>query len=92
MHSWVSLLGVLLSSLGLVPIEDTADEGGDEEDTGLSGCDGLNLGEEESEVDVDTVVLLEDTGGLDTLPGGGDLDENALLSDTLVLVELYFTH
>jgi hypothetical protein len=31
---------------------------------------------------------LEDTGGLDTLPGGSDLDQNTVLGDTDGLVEL----
>jgi hypothetical protein len=34
------------------------------------------------------VLGLEDLGGLDTLPGGGDLDEDAVLGDTNLLVEL----
>jgi hypothetical protein len=34
------------------------------------------------------VVALQDLGGLDALPGGGDLDEDALLGDAELLVEL----
>jgi hypothetical protein len=34
------------------------------------------------------MVALEDLGGLDTLPGRGDLDQDAVLGDTLGLVEL----
>jgi hypothetical protein len=34
------------------------------------------------------VVALEDLGGLDTLPGRGDLDENTFLGDALGSVEL----
>lgn len=34
------------------------------------------------------MVALEDLGGLDTLPGGGNLDEDAVLGDALLLVEL----
>jgi hypothetical protein len=34
------------------------------------------------------VLGLELVGGLDALPGGGELDENALLVDTGLLVEL----
>jgi hypothetical protein len=36
---------------------------------------------------VDAVLLLELAGGLDSLPGGGDLDEDSLLLDTDGLVE-----
>jgi hypothetical protein len=34
------------------------------------------------------VVTLQDLGGLDTLPGGGDLDQDTVLLDALLLVEL----
>jgi hypothetical protein len=34
------------------------------------------------------VLRLQDVGGLDTLPGGGDLDQNTVLGDALLLVEL----
>jgi hypothetical protein len=74
----VVLLGVLLLGGGLVPVEDTADERGDEEGTGLSGSDGLDEGEHEGQVAVDAVVALQNLGGLDTLPCRGDLDENCL--------------
>lgn len=84
----VGLLGVLLFLGSLVPVEDTADEGGDEESVGLGGTDGLGKGEEEGKVAVDAVVALEDLGGLDTLPGGGDLDQDAVLGDALLLVQL----
>jgi hypothetical protein len=72
----------------LVPIQDTADEGGDEESTGLSSGNGLDKGEHEGQVAVDSVLRLQDVGGLDTLPGGGDLDQNTVLGDALLLVEL----
>jgi hypothetical protein len=67
-NSRVLLLGVGLSGLGLVPIEDTANEGGDEEGSTLGGGDGLHLREHERQVAVDLVVALEDAGGLDALP------------------------
>lgn len=84
----VGILGVLLLLGGLVPVEDTADEGRDEEGAGLGGTDGLGEREEEGQVAVDAVVALEDLGGLDTLPGGGDLDQDAVLGDALLLVQL----
>lgn len=34
------------------------------------------------------MVALENLGGLDTLPGGGNLDQDAVLGDALLLVEL----
>lgn len=72
----------------LEPVEDTADEGGDQESASLGGGDGLDQREHEGKVGVDAVVALEDLGGLDTLPGGGDLDQDAVLGDTGLLVEL----
>ena len=48
----------------------------------------MYLGEKEGEIAIDAVLLLEDTGGLDTFPGGGDLDQDAGLVDTDGLVKL----
>lgn len=87
--SWVLGLGIGLSGLGFVPIQDTADEGGDEEDAGLGGSDGLYFGEEEGEVAVDAVLLLEDARGLDSFPGRCDLDQDAGLVDADGLVKLF---
>jgi len=84
----ILLLSVLLLGRGLVPVEDTSDEGGDEEGASLGGGDGLNEGEHEGEVAVYAVVALEDLGGLDALPGGGNLDEDTVLGDALLLVKL----
>lgn len=84
----VLLGGVLLLGLGLVPVEDAADEGGDEESTGLGGGNSLHEGEHEGQVAVDAVLALQDVGGLDTLPGRGELDQHALLLDADFLVEL----
>jgi hypothetical protein len=84
----VLLLAVLLLSRRLVPVEDAADEGRDEEGTGLSSGDGLDLGEHERQVAVDAVLGLEDLGGLDALPCRRELDEDALLANALLLVEL----
>ena len=57
----------------------TADEGRDEGDLGLSACNGLTETEEKGKVAVDAILGLELLRRLDTLPGRGDLDENALL-------------
>lgn len=84
----VLLLGVLLLGGSLVPVKDTANEGGDEEGVRLSSSDGLDEREHEGQVGVDAVVPLEDLGSLDTLPCRGDLDENALLANALLLVQL----
>ena len=76
-----------LRLLGLVPVEDTADEGGDEGDTSLGAGDGLGEAEEEGEVAVDLVVALELAGGLDSLPSRSDLDKDAVLGDSEVGVK-----
>jgi hypothetical protein len=67
-NTWVLLLGVVLLCGGLVPVENTPDERRDEEGTGFSSADGLGKGENEGQITVDAVVILKDTGGLDTLP------------------------
>jgi hypothetical protein len=48
----------------------------------------LHLREHEGEVAVDAILGLQDLGGLDSFVGGGDLDQNALLSDANLLVKL----
>lgn len=73
---------------GLEPVEDTADEGRNEVGTGLSTSNSLDQREHEGQVAVDAVLGLQDVGSLDTLPGGGDLDEDTVLGDTGLLVEL----
>lgn len=88
LDTWVLLLGVLLLGGGLVPVKNTADEGGDEVGTGLSTGDSLDQREHERQVAVDAMLVLELMGSLDTLPGGGKLDEDTVLADTLLLVEL----
>jgi hypothetical protein len=84
----VLLLGVLLLGGGLEPVKNTTNEGRDEVGAGLSSADGLDHREHEGKVGVDTVVALKDLGGLDTLPGSSDLDQNAVLGDTLLAVKL----
>jgi hypothetical protein len=49
-------------------------------DLGFGAGDGLVQAEEQCEVAVDA-FLLEDLGGLDAFPGGGELDEDALVAD-----------
>ena len=84
------LLGSVVTLVGsLVPVKDTANERRDEVGTGLGSSDGLDGGEHEGQVAVDAVVTLEDLSGLDTLPGGGNLDQDTVLGDTVLLVELY---
>jgi hypothetical protein len=84
----VLLLGVLLLGGGLEPVKDTANEGGDEVSTSLSGTNGLDEREHKGEVGVNAVVTLEDLSSLDTLPGGSNLDQDAVLGDALLAVKL----
>ena len=65
----------------------TADEWGDQGDTGLGASNSLSETEEESEVAVNVVLSLKLAGSLDTLPCGRNLDKNAVLGDADRLVE-----
>ena len=65
----------------------TAHEGRDEGDTRLGARNSLGEAEEKGEVAVDAVIALELARSLDTLPGGRDLDEDALLLDADGVVE-----
>lgn len=85
--------GVLLGGIfalvgGLEPVKDAADERRDEEGTGLGTGDGLNQREHQGQVAVDLVLRLEDVSGLDALPGGSDLDQDAVAGNADRLVHL----
>jgi hypothetical protein len=71
----------LLLFVRLIPVKDTADEGGYEGHTCLRACDGLGEPEEEGEVAVDLVIALELACGLDAFPSGGDFDQDAVFWD-----------
>ena len=77
--------GVVLFVGGLEPVEDAADEWGDEFHAGVGAGDGLGKREEEREVAVDA-VLLELAGGLDAFPCGSNLDEDAVPGEAFFFV------
>src|SRR6202042_711137 len=70
----------------LVPVEDASDEGRDEGGFGFGGSDCLMKSKEQRHVAVDT-LLLEDFGGANAFPGGGQLDENAIAGDACLVVQ-----
>lgn len=83
------LLGRVVAFVSsLVPVENTTNKGGNEESASLSSSDSLDKREHEGQVAVDAVLRLQDVSGLDTFPGGGNLDEDAVLGDANGLVEL----
>lgn len=65
----------------------TTNEGRDEGDACLGASDSLFEAKEQSQVAVDTLVTLELASSLDALPGGGDLDQDAILLDANRVVE-----
>ena len=83
LHTWIRipLIWSVIRLILLVPIQNTANEGGDKGHAGFGACDGLGETEEEGKVAVDAVVALEFAGGLDAFPGGGDFDEDAVFGD-----------
>ena len=83
--AWVFVRCVVFFGGGLVPVEDAADEWGDEFDAGVCAGDGLGEGEEEGEIAVDA-FLLKSGGGLDAFPCGGDFDEDAIAGDAVLFV------
>jgi len=76
------MTGKALTSLSLIVVHDSSDEGRDQVSTGLSGSNCLLKGEHEGQVCVNSMFGLKLTGGLDTFPGGSNLDENPVLGDT----------
>lgn len=88
LNTRVLLLRVFLLGRSLEPVKNAADEGRDEVGTGLGSTNSLDKREHEGEVGVDAVVALENLSSLDALPSGGDLDQNAILGNTLFTVKL----
>ena len=84
----VVLFGVVLLGVGFVPVQNAADEGGDEEGAGFGGGDGLDEREHEGQVAVDAVLALQLVGGLDAFPGRRELDQDAGFVDAFLFVEL----
>lgn len=83
------LLGGVVALVGsLEPVKNATNEGRDEVGTGLSGGNGLNQREHKGQVAVNAVLGLEDVSGLDALVGGGNLDQDTVLGDTVVGVKL----
>lgn len=87
-HTRVLSGSVGLASGSLVPVQNAADKGRNQSGLGLGSSNGLNEREEQGKVDVNAVLSFELAGGLDTLVSGGNLDEDTVLADSLLLVEL----
>lgn len=70
-----------------VVIHDASDKGRNKGDAHLGAGNGLGQAKNECQVAGDSLCF-QDLGGLNALPGGGNLDEDAGLVDSLFLVEL----
>mmetsp|Transcript_25792 Transcript_25792/g.60729 ORF Transcript_25792/g.60729 Transcript_25792/m.60729 type:complete len:466 (-) Transcript_25792:95-1492(-) len=73
--------------LGLVPVQDASRKGRHQIGVRLGGGRGLQKGKDERDVAVDA-LLFQNLGGLDALPGPGQLDEDAALVDAHLFVHL----
>jgi hypothetical protein len=60
---------------GFIPVQDAAYEGEDQEGASLCGGNSLHQREREGQITVDAVLRLQDVGGPNTLPSGGNFDE-----------------
>ncbi len=71
-----------LRLIGLVPVEDTTDEGRDQRHAGIGTGLGLGEAEQQRQVGADAFAL-ELLGGANAFPGGGGLDQDAFLTDAI---------
>ncbi len=85
-HARIFARGVVTVVLGLVPVEDAAHERGDQEGTGFGTGAGLGEGKQQGQVGLDA-FLFQHLGGADALPGGGQLDQDAIVADACFVVE-----
>lgn len=83
----VFLSGIVTVILSLVEIENTTDERRNQSNVSLGASNSLDKREQESQVAVDA-LFLELLSSLDTLIGGGNLDENTLTTNALGFVQL----
>jgi hypothetical protein len=70
-----------------VPVHDATNKGRNQSASRLGASDGLRHGENQSQVTGDS-LFFKNLSGLDSLPSGGNLDEDAGLVDTDLLVKL----
>ena len=89
LNTRIILSRVILLRRCLVPIQDAAHKGRDEEGVSLSGGDGLYEREHQREIAVDAMLRLKDPCGLDAFPCGGDFDENSRFIDSNGFVQLH---
>ena len=80
LHTGLIGWGALRHAVGHVPIEDPADEGGNQRDPGLRACEGLGEREDQREVTRDA-LRLEGFRGLDALPRRCEFDVEPLFGD-----------
>ena len=73
--------------VSLVPVHDATDKGRNQCASRFGASDSLGHGEDQRQVTGDS-LFLENLSGLDSLPSGGNLDEDAGLVDTDLLVKL----
>ena len=77
---------VLFAGAFLVPVEDAADEGGDEGRFGFSAGNRLREAEEKSHVAMD-LLSFEGFGGANPFPCRGEFDQDAAAGDACLFVE-----
>ncbi len=80
LHTRISVGCVRAATRLDVPIEDASDKRGNEKDAGVGTSRRLAKRKHQSQIAVDALSL-KHLGGLDTLPGGSDLDQDMLASD-----------
>lgn len=87
-HAGVLVRGEVLLQRCFVPVQNAADEGGDQVGAGFGAGDGLHEREHERQVAVDAVLRLQDARCLDAFPRRGDLDQDSVFGDADGFVEL----
>ena len=77
---------VSLSELLLVPVQDSSDEGGNQEKFAVCASDCLDKMENQGHVDFD-VAFGQDLGCFDSFPGCGNFNQNSVRADPRLLVK-----
>jgi hypothetical protein len=76
--TWVIVTLIVLSGRLLVPIENSANERGNQSDTSFGTSNGLRKSEEQSQIAVDLIVTLELASSLNSLPCRSNLNQDTV--------------
>jgi hypothetical protein len=84
----LGVIFIIFSKLFLAPIEKSTNKGRDEEEFAVSASNSLYHMEDQSHINFDSMIK-QKLSSFDSLPCRSDLDENAFLANSCLLIKGY---